>query len=59
MGEIITIQFRRSRLRRRWLNDGSRLESPAVLLRGIAFPKRHAPKSKLEIRHLILVDPGN
>jgi hypothetical protein len=58
MGKIITIQFRRSRLLRRWLNDDRWLESPPVRLSVIAFPNRHAPAAKPKVRHLILVHPG-
>jgi len=56
MAKIITIQFRRSRLPRRLLNDGWWLESPPVRPSIIAFPKRNTPKPKA--RPLTLVTPG-
>lgn len=62
MGKIITVQFRRSRLPRRLLNDGWWLETPA---RGgvIAFPTRDVPnpmtRLKPRARHLTLItNPG-
>jgi hypothetical protein len=58
MGKIITIQFRRSRLPRRLLDDGWWLESPAVRRSVIAFPKRNTQKPKPKARHLTLVTPG-
>jgi hypothetical protein len=58
MAKIITIQFRRSRLPRRLLNDGWWLESPPVRPSVIAFPKRNTPKLKPKARHLTLVTPG-
>jgi hypothetical protein len=39
MGKIIRIQFRRSRLPRRLLNDGWWLETPPTTPSVIAFPK--------------------
>jgi hypothetical protein len=58
MGKIITIQFRRSRLPRRLLNDGWWLESPPVPPSITAFPKPGLPKPKRKVRHLTLVHPG-
>jgi hypothetical protein len=58
MGKIITVQFRRSRLPRRLVNDGWWLESKPVRPSLIAFPKRTAPKPRPGGRHLTLVDPG-
>jgi hypothetical protein len=58
MGKIINIQFRRSRLPRRLLNDGWWLKAPPVRSSVIALPKRGAPKSKPNARHLTLVTPG-
>jgi hypothetical protein len=59
MGEIIRIQFRRSRLPRRLLNDGWWLETPPLRPSVLAFPKPRPPKSKPKTRHLTLVYPGN
>jgi len=59
MGKIIKVQFRRSRLPRRLLNDGWWLESPPPARPSlIAFPKRDAAKPKPKSRHLTLVTPG-
>jgi hypothetical protein len=58
MAKIITIQFRRSRLPRRLLNDGWWLESLPVRPSVIAFPKRNTSKPKPKARHLTLVTPG-
>jgi hypothetical protein len=57
MGQVITVQFRRSRLPRRLLNDGWWLESPPARPSLIALPKR-SPKPKPKSRHLTLVTPG-
>jgi hypothetical protein len=57
MGQVITVQFRRSQLPRRLLNDGWWLESPPARRSLIAFPKRN-PKPKPKSRHLTLVTPG-
>ena len=57
MGKVITIQFRRSRLPRRLLNDGWWLESKAARPSVIVFPKRRLPDPKPAIRHLTLVRP--
>jgi hypothetical protein len=46
MGKIIIVQFRRSRLPRRLLNDGWWLETPPTPSSMVAFPKRNTPKSK-------------
>jgi hypothetical protein len=61
MGKLVIIQFRRSRLPRRLINDGWWLESPPAPV--IAFPKRSASKTSgapaRRVRHLTLVtDPG-
>ena len=60
MGKIIIVNFGRSRLPRRLLNDGWWLESPPARRSVIAFPKRDAPKpkSKRRVRHLTLVTSG-
>lgn len=63
MGKIITVQFRRSQLPRRLLNDGWWLETPPARRSVIAFPKRHAAKANAEprprVRHLTLItNPG-
>jgi hypothetical protein len=58
MGKIITVQFRRSRLPRRLVNDGWWLESKPVRPSLIALPKRTAPKPRPRVRHLTLVGPG-
>jgi hypothetical protein len=58
MGQVITIQFPRSRLPRRLLNDGWWLASPPARPSPIAFPKRAASKPKPKSRHLTLVTPG-
>jgi hypothetical protein len=55
MAKIITIQFRRSRLPRRLLNDGCWLESKASRPTVITFPKRNTPEPKPKLRHLTLV----
>jgi hypothetical protein len=58
MGKIIRIQFRRSRLPRRLLNDGWWLESPPAQRSVIAFPKHDAHKPKRKAAHLTLVTSG-
>jgi hypothetical protein len=62
MGKIITVQFRRSQLPRRLLNDGWWLETPPARRSVIAFPKRTAPRANAEprprVRHLTLVTSG-
>jgi hypothetical protein len=62
MAKIIPIQFRRSRLPRRLLNDGWWLEQPPAQTSVITFPNRSAPRPKAEekekIMHLILINPG-
>src|SRR4051812_1265143 len=45
MGKLILVQFRRSRLPRRLLDDGWWLESSRSRGRVIALPKRDAPVS--------------
>ena len=59
MGKIITVQFRRSRLPRRLLNDGWWLEKPPPRRAVIAFPKRNRPTRHRKFRHLTLVTSGN
>jgi hypothetical protein len=58
MGKIITVQFRRSRLPRRLVNDGWWLETPPAQTSVVAFPKRNAPKPKPKAGHLTLVTSG-
>jgi hypothetical protein len=59
MAKIIPVQFRRSRLPRRLLNDGWWLESTPARPSVIAFRKPVSPKpkpdSKATVRHFILV----
>jgi hypothetical protein len=56
MGKIITVQFRRSRLPRRLVNDGWWLETPPPVRPCIvALPKRSTPKPKPKAGHLTLV----
>jgi hypothetical protein len=57
MGQVIIIQFRRSRLPRRLRIDGWWLEAPPTRPSPIAFPKRDAAKPKPKPRHLTLVIP--
>jgi hypothetical protein len=66
MANIIPVQFRRSRLPRRLLNDGWWLESKAARPAVIAFPTPIAPEpkpsskanSKPKVPHLTLVTSG-
>jgi hypothetical protein len=60
MGKIIIVQFQRSRLPRRLLNDGWWLETPPIPSSVVAFLKRNAPKSKStsKPRHLTLITSG-
>jgi hypothetical protein len=58
MGKIINIQFRRSRLPRRLLNDGWWLEAPPARSSVAAPPKRDMSKSRPRVRQLILVHSG-
>jgi hypothetical protein len=58
MAKIISIQFPRSKLPRRLLNDGWWLQSPPVRPSVIAFPKRNSPKPKTRPSHLTLVHSG-
>jgi hypothetical protein len=62
MANIIPVQFKRSRLPRRLLNDGWWLESKLARPSVIAFPKPITPKpkpnSKTAVRHLTLVTSG-
>ncbi len=58
MAKIITIQFRRSRLPRRLLNDGWWLESKPSRPTVISFPKRNTLEPKAKVVRLILVNPG-
>jgi hypothetical protein len=61
MANIIPVQFKRSRLPRRLLNDGWWLESKPARPCIIGFPKPDTPKPKPEskpkpkVRHLTLV----
>jgi hypothetical protein len=55
MAKIILVQFRRSRLPRRLLNDGWWLQSPPTRPSVVAFPKRNPPKPNPKPRHLTLV----
>jgi len=62
MGKVITVQFRRSRLPRRLLEDGWWLE-PSPRRRIIAFPKPETPgpgaASNRRVRRLTLITtPG-
>jgi hypothetical protein len=57
MGKIIKVQFRRSRLPRRLLDDGWWLESPPARPSVIALPKRK-PKPRPKAAHLTLVSSG-
>jgi hypothetical protein len=61
MAKIIPVQFRRSRLPRRLLNDGWWLEAPPARPSIIGFPKRNppGPKPKSKAGHLTLVTSGN
>ena len=58
MGKVITIQFKRSTLPRRLLNDGWWLETPRPRTAVVAFPKRNALKPKSKARHLTLLTSG-
>jgi hypothetical protein len=62
MAKIIPVQFRKSRLPRRLLNDGWWLETKPARTPVIAFPKPVAPKakphSKAKVPHLTLVTSG-
>ena len=58
MGKVVSIQFRRSRLPRRLLNDGWWLETPRPRTAVVVFPKRNARKPKSRVRHLALVTSG-
>jgi hypothetical protein len=62
MAKIIPVQFRRSRLPRRLLNDGWWLESKPARPSVIAFPKPVTagprPKPNSKVLHLTLVTPG-
>jgi hypothetical protein len=59
MAKIIPVQFKRSRLPRRLLNDGWWLESKPALPSVVGFPKPVTPKpgpdSKAKVPHLTLV----
>jgi hypothetical protein len=57
MAKIITIQFRRSRLPRRLLNDGWWLEQPPARPSVIALPKRNTPRPTAKAARLIFVNP--
>jgi hypothetical protein len=58
MAKIIIIQFRRSRLPRRLLNDGWWLQSIPTRPSVVAFPKRNPPRPKPKVRHLTLITSG-
>jgi hypothetical protein len=58
MAKVITIQFRRSKLPRRLLNDGWWLQSPPARPSAVVFPKRNPPKSKSRHGHLTFVHSG-
>jgi hypothetical protein len=58
MGKITIIQFRRSRLPQRLLNDGWWLEAPRPPASVIAFPKRDTSAPNPKIRRLTLVHSG-
>jgi hypothetical protein len=58
MGKIIRIQFRRSRLPRRLVNDGWWLESPPAQRCVLVFPKRDARNPKRKAAHLTVVTSG-
>jgi hypothetical protein len=57
MAKIIPVQFRRSRLPRRLLNDGWWLESKPVQRGVVIFPKPVTAKPKPRARHLTVVKP--
>jgi hypothetical protein len=58
MAKVINIQFPRSKLPRRLLNDGWWLQSPPVRPSVVAFAKRNPPKVKTGPSHLTLVHSG-
>jgi hypothetical protein len=58
MGKVITIQFRRSKLPRRLLNDAWWLETPRPRAAVVALPKRRSLKPKSKTGHLTLVTSG-
>jgi hypothetical protein len=59
MGKIITVQFRRSRLPQRLLEDGWWLETPPTRQSVVAMPKRDAAKPGPGVRRLTLItNPG-
>lgn len=55
MGKVITVQFRRSILPRRLLDDGWWLESKPVRPVMVAFPKCRQPDPNPRPAHLTLV----
>ena len=55
MGKVITVQFRRSILPRRLLDDGWWLESKPARPVVIALPNRHPSDPKPRLPHLILI----
>jgi hypothetical protein len=58
MAKIIPVQFRRSRLPRRLLNDGWWLETKPARRGVIAFPTPVARQPKRKVPYLILVTSG-
>jgi hypothetical protein len=58
MGKVITIQFRRSTLPRRLLNDGWWLETPRPRAAVVTLAKRRPLKPRSKTRHLTLVTSG-
>jgi hypothetical protein len=57
MGKVITVQFRRSILPRRLLDDGWWLESKSRGSVVIALPNRRPPDPKSRPPHLTLIKP--
>jgi hypothetical protein len=55
MGKVITIQFRRTKLPRRLLNEGWWLEPDPPQRRVIAFRRPPRPKRERKANHLGLV----
>lgn len=55
MGKVITIQFRRTKLPRRLLNEGWWLEPDPPQRRVIAFRRPPGPKRERKANHLGLV----
>jgi hypothetical protein len=57
MGKVITVQFQRTILPRRLLDDGWWLESKPVSSVVVALPKCRPPDPKPRLAQLILVKP--